>query len=66
MAKALPKDADNYDHYRDVLAADPRLAGFDDEQGRKVLDGWLRSSDRADRRQGPQAQRKRRWTTSSR
>ena len=43
MAKALP-DADNYDHYRDALAADPRLAGFDDEHGRKVLDGWLRSS----------------------
>ena len=44
MAKAPPNDADNYDHYRDVLAADPRLVGFDDEHGRKVLDGWLRSS----------------------
>ena len=39
-----PKDADNYDHYLGALAADERLVGFDDEQGRKVLDGWLRSS----------------------
>jgi hypothetical protein len=39
-----PKDADDYDHYLDILAASPRMEGFDDEQGRKVLDGWLRSS----------------------
>jgi hypothetical protein len=39
-----PKDADNYDHYLGALAADERLVGFDDEQGRRVLDGWLRSS----------------------
>jgi hypothetical protein len=38
------KDADNYDHYLGELAADERLVGFDDEHGRKVLDGWLRSS----------------------
>ena len=39
-----PKDADNYDHYLGELAADERLVGFDNEQGMKVLDGWLRSS----------------------
>ncbi|HXT89699.1 MAG TPA: hypothetical protein VN714_10640, partial [Trebonia sp.] len=39
-----PRDADDYDHYRSALAADPRLDGFDDAQGTKVLDGWLRSS----------------------
>jgi len=43
MANA-PRDADDYDHYRHALAADPRLEGFDSEQGAKVLDGWLRSS----------------------
>lgn len=41
---APPRDADNYDRYRGALAADPRLDGFDDEHGAKVLDGWLRSS----------------------
>ena len=41
---SAPKDADNYDHYLGELAADERLVGFDDEQGRRVLDGWLRSS----------------------
>lgn len=41
---ASPHDADDYDHYLDVLASSARLDGFDDEQGRKVLDGWLRSS----------------------
>ena len=41
---APPKDADDYDRYLDVLVSGPRLQGFDDEQGRKVLDGWLRSS----------------------
>ena len=39
-----PKNADDYDYYLNLLAASPRLDGFDDEQGRKVLDGWLRSS----------------------
>jgi hypothetical protein len=43
MANA-PRDADDYDHYRQALAADQRLEGFDDDQGMKVLDGWLRSS----------------------
>ena len=38
------KNADDYDYYLNLLAASPRLDGFDDEQGRKVLDGWLRSS----------------------
>jgi hypothetical protein len=41
---APPKDADDYDHYRSALAADPRLEGFDHDAGAKVLDGWLRSS----------------------
>jgi hypothetical protein len=41
---APPKDADDYDRYLDVLASSQCLQGFDDEQGRKVLDGWLRSS----------------------
>lgn len=41
---APPKDADDYDRYLDMLASSPRLQGFGDEQGRKVLDGWLRSS----------------------
>lgn len=39
-----PKNADDYDHYLNLLATSPRLEDFDDEQGRKVLDGWLRSS----------------------
>jgi len=37
-------DADNYDSYLRSLAANERLQGFDSDQGRKVLDGWLRSS----------------------
>lgn len=39
-----PKDADDYDHYLHTLAVSEFLEGFDDEQGMKVLDGWLRSS----------------------
>jgi hypothetical protein len=39
-----PRDADDYEHYLGELAADDRLEGFDDEHGRKVLDGWLQSS----------------------
>jgi hypothetical protein len=38
------KDADDYNHYLDALATDKRMVGFEDEQGKRVLDGWLRSS----------------------
>ncbi|MDL4777723.1 methylation-associated defense system protein MAD7 [Actinomadura xylanilytica] len=41
---SAPKDADDYGRYLAALAASGRLDGFDDEQGMKVLDGWLRSS----------------------
>lgn len=41
---APPKDADDYDRYLEVLATSPQLEGFDDEEGRKALDGWIRSS----------------------
>src|SRR5437773_12100757 len=37
-------DEENYDSYLRSLAANERLHGFDSDQGRKVLDGWLRSS----------------------
>ncbi|MGC5032465.1 methylation-associated defense system protein MAD7 [Micromonospora sp. DT229] len=37
-------NAEDYDHYLRALAADSRLDGFDTDQSRKVLDGWLRSS----------------------
>src|ERR1700691_2532039 len=41
---APPRDADDYDRCLKTLASSPHLEGFDDEQGMKVLDGWLRSS----------------------
>jgi hypothetical protein len=38
------RDAENYVLYLDKLTADARLDGFADESGKRVLDGWLRSS----------------------
>lgn len=38
------RDAENYVLYLDKLTADSRLEGFADESGKRVLDGWLRSS----------------------
>jgi hypothetical protein len=39
-----PPGAEEYERHLDSLVADPHLRGFDDEQGTRVLDGWLRSS----------------------
>jgi hypothetical protein len=41
---SAPQGAEEYERHLDSLAADPRLSGFDDAQGTRVLDGWLRSS----------------------
>ncbi|GAA2375237.1 methylation-associated defense system protein MAD7 [Dactylosporangium salmoneum] len=46
LGVAAPSKTDSgaYHRYLTNLAADARLAGFDDERGRQILDGWLRSS----------------------
>lgn len=41
---SAPPGAEEYERHLDALAADPRLGGFEDARGKKVLDGWLRSS----------------------
>ena len=61
---APPRDADDYDRYLGVLASSPRLEGFDNGQGTKVLDGWLRSSVVRIGAKG-RGQLAHRWTTSS-
>lgn len=43
LSSAPPK-AEEYEIHLEALASDPLLLGFDDDQGKRVLDGWLRSS----------------------
>lgn len=37
-------DVKGYDDYLDALLTNPALQGFSDEEGRRILDGWLRAS----------------------
>lgn len=41
---AAPKGAEEYERHLDALSVAPQLRGFEDVGGKKVLDGWLRSS----------------------
>lgn len=39
-----PNDATVFDRYIEALASHPRLEGFDDDSGRRLLGRWVRSS----------------------
>ncbi|MDB5910582.1 MAG: hypothetical protein JWP34_4696 [Massilia sp.] len=43
-SSSAAKTAEQYNAFLLSLSTDERLQGFDSEHGRKVLDGWLRSS----------------------